>query len=154
MGGSRSPNADESMRPSGRTMPGRRIRSIADVRQRLRANWPGYVQEFWILLVLVLLASVADAGSTIYFMQYAGPDAEWHPTVRLVSYLFGPFFGPILGKTFQIIVLVVVTVFLRRHAIFIFIPAIILYGWAAWYNLWGYQVYRAPLLKILEFLHI
>jgi len=128
------------------------IRSLEDIKRRLRANWPGYVHEYWILLALALAASVADAASTIHFMRFAGPDAEWHPTVRLVSFLFGPILGPILGKAAQVIVLIVVTVFLRRHATFIFIPAIILYGWAAWYNLWGYQFYYPPILRILEYL--
>jgi hypothetical protein len=98
------------------------------------------------------VASIADAASTIHFMRTTGPEAEWHPTVRLVSYLFGPVAGPVLGKSAQVVTLVAVTVFLRRQAVFIFLPAIILYGWAAWYNIWGHDLYYPPILLILEYL--
>jgi len=49
---------------------------------------------------------------------------------------------------------IVVTVFLRRWAVYILVPLIILYGWAAWYNLYGYEVYYPRLLQILEHLGI
>jgi hypothetical protein len=130
------------------------IKSMDDVVTRLRENWVGYVHEYRIFLVLVLLASLADMASTIHFMVYAGPDVELHPTVRFVSESFGPWLGPVLGKAIQVIVIITLTVFLRRQAIFIFIPVIILYTWAAWYNVWGYQLYYPRLLHILEHLAI
>jgi len=114
----------------------------------------GYVRQYRIFLILVLLASLADMASTIHFMVYAGADVELHPTVRFVSVFFGPWLGPVLGKTIQVIVVVTLTVFLRRQAIFIFIPVIILYTWAAWYNVWGYQLYYPRLLHVLEHLAI
>jgi hypothetical protein len=130
------------------------IRSLNDIKIRLRENWVGYARQYRVFLVLVALASLADMASTIHFMVYAGPDVELHPTVRFVSEFFGPWLGPVLGKTIQVIVIIVLTVFLRRWAIFIFIPVIILYTWAAWYNVWGYQMYYPPLLSILEHLAI
>lgn len=114
----------------------------------------GYVREYRIFLLLVILASLADMASTIYFMVSAGADVELHPTVRFISESLGPWLGPVLGKAIQVIVLVALTVFLRRQAIFIFIPVIILYTWAAWYNVWGYQLYYPRLLHILEHLAI
>ncbi len=130
------------------------LRSFNDVVTRLHENWVGYVQEYRIFLVLVVLASLADMASTIHFMLYAGPQAEFHPTVRFASELMGPVVGPVLGKAIQFTVIIVVTVFLRRWAIFIFVPVIILYSWAAWYNVWGYQLYYPRLLHILEHLAI
>jgi hypothetical protein len=130
------------------------IRSIDDIVTRLRENWVGYVHEYRVFLVLVVLASLADMASTIHFMVYAGPEAELHPTVRFLSVFFGPFLGPVLGKAVQFTVIIVLTVFLRRWAIFIFIPVIILYFWAAWYNVWGYQMYYPRLLHLLEYLAI
>jgi hypothetical protein len=130
------------------------IRSLDDIKIRLRENWVGYVHEYRILLVLVVLASLADMASTIHFMVYAGPEAELHPTVRFVSQFLGPLLGPAFGKAIQFTVVIVLTVFLRRWAIFIFIPVIILYTWAAWYNVWGYQIYYPPLLRFLEHLAI
>jgi predicted membrane protein len=130
------------------------IRSVADIRTRFRANWKGYVYEYRILLVLALVASLADMASTIYFMRTTGPGAEEHPVVRAVSDVTGPVLGPILGKAVQFLVLVLVTVFLRRWAVFIFLPIIILYGWAAWYNVWGHDLYYPRLLELLRYLAI
>lgn len=130
------------------------LRSWDDIVTRLRENWAGYVHEYRIFLILVVLASLADMASTIHFMLYAGPDAELHPTVRFVSEYFGPWLGPVLGKAIQLTVVIVLTVFLRRWAIFIFLPVIILYSWAAWYNIWGYHLYYPRLLHILEHLAI
>jgi hypothetical protein len=130
------------------------LRSIDDIVTRLRENWVGYVREYRIFLVLVVLASLADMASTIHFMVHAGPQAELHPTVRFLSEYFGPWLGPVLGKAVQFIVLITLTVFLRRWAIFIFIPVIILYFWAAWYNVWGYHLYYPRLLHLLEHLAI
>ena len=121
---------------------------------RFRENWNGYVHKYRVLLILTFLASLADTASTVYVMLIHGPAAEGHPVVRVVSLVFGPILGPILGKATQFLVAITVTVFLRRWAIYIFVPLIILYGWAAWYNLWGYEVYYPRLLQILERLGI
>ena len=130
------------------------LRSIRDISTRLRENWVGYVREYRVFLVLVLLASLADMASTIHFMLNSSPRAEFHPTVRFLSQFFGPWLGPVLGKAIQFTVIIVLTVFLRRWAVFIFVPVIILYFWAAWYNVWGYQLYYPRLLHILEHLAI
>ena len=130
------------------------LRSIDDINTRLRENWVGYVHEYRVFLVLVLLASLADMASTMYFMLRVGPQVETHPTVRFAAEYFGPILGPLLGKAIQVTVIIVLTVFLRRWAIFIFIPVIILYFWAAWYNVWGYQLYYPRLLHLLEHLAI
>mgnify|MGYP006954410844 CR=1 FL=1 len=130
------------------------MRSFRDVVIRFRENRIGYVREFRLLLILVLLASLADMVSTIYFMQSRGPGAEGHPAVRMFSEAYGPVFGPVLGKAVQFLTLIGVTVFLRNWAKFIFIPIIILYTWAAWYNVWGYELYHPPLVQWLEQLAI
>ena len=130
------------------------MRSFRDVLTRFRENWAGYLHEYRFFLVLVLLASLADTASTIYFMLSRGPAAEGHPAVRMISEAYGPIFGPILGKTIQFLTLIGVTVFLRRWATFIFIPIIILYTWAAWYNVWGHELYHPRLVRWLEVLAI
>lgn len=132
------------------TMRLSQMRSFRDVVIRFRENKIGYVREFRLLLILVVLASLADMASTIYFMQSRGPGAEGHPAVRLFSEAYGPIFGPVLGKTVQFLTLIGVTVFLRNWAKFIFLPIIILYTWAAWYNVWGYELYHPPLVQWLE----
>jgi hypothetical protein len=130
------------------------IKTVRDIETRFRENWKGFVREYWVFLLLALLASLADTASTIYFMLHMGPQVELHPTVRWLSELLGPILGPILGKGIQFTVLIALTVFLRRRAILIFIPIIILYAWAAWYNVWGYELYYPRLLHWLEFLAI
>ena len=130
------------------------IRSLTDIKGRFHENWPGYVYEYRIFLVLLVLASLADMASTIYFMIRTGPAGEWHPTVRMLSFLFGPILGPVFGKAIQVIVVIALTVYLRRRAIFIFIPVVIMYAWAAWYNIWGHNLYYPPFLRFLEYLAI
>lgn len=42
--------------------------------------------------------------------------------------------GPVVGKLAQFAAVVLLTVFLRRWAVYLFIAVIILYAWAAIYN--------------------
>jgi len=128
------------------------VRTIRDIIERLRMNWRGYLQQYWIFLVLTILAAAADMFSTIRFMLLEGPEAEGHPAVRLISIVFGPIFGPVIGKICQFAVIISVTVYLRRWAVYIFVIVIILCTWAAWYNIWGQYVYYPRLLKLLEYL--
>lgn len=111
------------------------VRSIDDVVMRMRANWPGYVSAYRVLLILVVLAAAADGLSTVFFMLIRGPYEEAHPVIRWISMHLGPILGPFVGKALQIAALVVVTVYLRRWAVYLFVSAIILYAWAAWYNI-------------------
>jgi hypothetical protein len=127
-----------------------RIRSVKDIVERFHVNSEGYIREYRIFLVLTIIAAVADAASTIYFMLRAGPHAEGHPAIRLVSTVFGPILGPIISKLFQLTVVVALTVYLRRLAIYIFIAVIVLYSWAAWYNVWGCDLYYPRLLDWLD----
>lgn len=122
------------------------------IRERLRENWRGYVREYWVWLFLAVLAALADMAATIHFMCSAGPEAEEHPAIRLVSMVLGPVLGPILGKLCQFAVVILLTVYLRRYALYIFVTVIILYAWAAWYNVWGCEFYCPRLLRMLEYL--
>ncbi len=108
---------------------------------RLRENWQGYLWEYRIFLALAVLASLADMASTVWLMHIHGPGAEGHPAVRTFSYMLGPIVGPMFDKAVQFFVLLGVTVFLRRWALYLFVTIIILYTWAAWYNVWGHDLY-------------
>jgi hypothetical protein len=114
-----------------------RIRSAKDIVERFRVNWKGYIRECRVFLILTMFAALADGASTVYFMLRAGPDAEGHPAIRLVSTVFSPILGPIISKLLQLTVVVALTVYLHRLAIYIFVAVIVLYTWAAWYNVWG-----------------
>ena len=111
------------------------IQSIEDIVKRIRANWPGYMSAYSVFLVLVVLAAMADAFSTVFFMLIRGPQEEAHPVIRWIALVLGPVLGPLVGKLAQIVALIAVTVYLRRWAVYLFISATILYAWAAWYNI-------------------
>ena len=80
---------------------------MEDILERFRMNWEGYIRQYRVFLVLTILAAVADAASTIYFMCRTGPDAEGHPAIRLISIVFGPVLGPIVSKLCQLSVIVI-----------------------------------------------
>jgi hypothetical protein len=117
------------------------IRTIHGIMERFRVNWNGYIRLYWLFLVMIILTSAADMLSTIHFMLIEGPEAEGHPAIRLLAIFLGPVFGPVIGKICQLAVIVSLTVYLRRWAVYIFVGVIILYTWAAWYNIWGQNSY-------------
>lgn len=130
------------------------IRSIDDVVKRYRENWRGYVRRFRVLLAVTLLAALADAVSTVYFMLVEGPEAESHPAVWFMAGLLGPVLGPLVGKACQFFVVIGLTVYLRRYALYIFVAVIVLYSWAAWFNIWGRHLYYPRLLHWLDLLSL
>lgn len=129
-------------------------RNINDIIGRFKENWRGFFRRYWILIVLTLLAAMADMCSTIYFMRIEGVDMERHPTIRFLSFFLGPVFGPIVGKLWQLGAVFTVTVYLRRWAFYIFVTVIILYTWAAWYNIWGRFIYVPWIIDLLDRLSI
>ena len=128
------------------------IKTIYGIIGRFHTNWQGYLRTYWLLLVLTFLTAVADMFTTIHFMLIEGPQTEGHPAIRLLSMILGPVFGPLIGKFVQLGVIVSLTVYLRRGAVYIFVTVIIIYTWAAWYNIWGQSVYYPRILKLLEYL--
>ena len=114
---------------------------------RMRANAIGYCRDFRFSLTLVCLAALADLVTTVQFMRAEGADNELHPVIRLAGILLGPTVGPVFGKAAQLMAIVIVTVYLRSMARYIFVTVIILYTWAAWYNAWGRQYYEPAFIK-------
>lgn len=126
------------------------IRTIQDVVNRLRENSKGYIRKYFVYLVLTSLAAAADMVSTMYIMLLFGPEAERHPTIRLAATILGPFVGPIVGKLWQLATVITVTIYLRKWAVYIFATITFLYGWAAWYNIWGWNIYYPRILILLD----
>ena len=129
-----------------------RIRTIRDIVERFKENWRGYVRRYYIYILLTALAATADMVSTMYIMLVYGPEAERHPTIRLAATMLGPFIGPIVGKLWQLAAVVTLTIYLRKWAVYIFVTVIFLYGWAAWYNIWGWSIYYPRILVLLDYL--
>jgi hypothetical protein len=121
-------------------------RPIAD---RLVANRVGYWHRYRWLIAVTCVAALADLLTTIRFMMADGIEHEMHPAIRFVSLIVGPMVGPLIGKGAQLAAIYLVTLYTRRLAPYIFIAATMMYGWAAWYNVWGRDMYVPLLLKWL-----
>ena len=128
------------------------IRTFKDIMDRLNTNWKGYIHRYNVLIFLTLAAASADMLSTVYVMLIYGTQAEWHPTIRMVAMALGPVLGPIVGKLWQFAIIIALTVYLRSWALYIFLTVIVLYSWAAWYNIWGCHIYYPRLLQLFEYL--
>ena|SRR5215207_6191228 len=120
------------------------------VEMREREQRLDYLREFGVYLALVLLAATLDFLSTWKFMSISSPEDELHPVIRWVSIIGGPFIGPLIGKLGQIAALLALTVFFRAYARIIFVPVIIIYLYAAWYNTWGMDIYVPFWTKLLS----
>ncbi len=126
-----------------------RLHTVGDVVERFRVNSRGYLHPYRVWLWIVGLAALADFGSTVHFMLRDGVGGELHPVIRVLSVMFGPVVGPLLGKVGQMGAVLVTTIFLRAYALYIFLAATILYAWAAWYNVWGAELYDPRFMKLL-----
>jgi hypothetical protein len=80
-------------------------------------------------------------------MQSDGADQEIHPAVRIVSGICGPVVGPVIGKLCQLAAVLFVTLYLRPQAKYIFLVVVVLYSWAAWYNVWGREIYIPRIIQ-------
>ena len=78
---------------------------------------------------------MCDSLSTIHFMLKYGAAAEAHPAVYFVSLILGPVAGPLLGLLGKAAAGLIVAIYCRRFAHYLFITAIIISLWAAWYNI-------------------
>ncbi|MCP4710595.1 MAG: hypothetical protein GY869_18380, partial [Planctomycetes bacterium] len=96
-------------------------------------------------IILFVVALLCDALSTIHFMRREGhPDSEIHLAIRLIAQIFGPIIGPLIAFVGKAVCGLAVCIYLRRWALYIFTPVIVLSFWAAWYNIWGWQTGYIP----------
>lgn len=89
---------------------------------------------------------ICDTVTTIRFMSEDGIDAEIHLAIRFISGFLGPVAGPVTGAFGKISAGILVGVFLRSFAAYIFVTASIISFWAASYNQWGYKIYTPVIL--------
>jgi hypothetical protein len=119
---------------------------------RLLTNAEGYGARYRWWFTATSIAAGLDLATTIRFMLADGIDHELHPAIRITAGLVGPWLGPLLGKLGQLAAIALVTLYARPIARQVFFAATLMYGWAAWYNVWGRDLY-APLLFELLPLH-
>ncbi len=104
--------------------------------------------------MLFVVTAFCDAGSTIHFMLRSGPDFhefEIHPFISFVSRIFGPVAGPIIGVIAKIVAAIPVAIYCRRFAVHIFLAASFVFLWAAWYNVWGHEIYTPNIFRWFSF---
>ena len=117
------------------------------IKERFVDNWQGFLKAHrWILIVFVL-ALLADGLSTIHFMLQTGPEEEMHPAVNIAARILGPILGPMVGVAGKAIAGLIVAVYWRRIGWIILLLVSIISVWAAWYNMWGWQYYQPGILK-------
>ena len=114
---------------------------------RLRWNARDYFNELSYFLIVFSIAATLDLITTIHFMLKDGTATELHPAIRIVAWILGPIWGPIFGKVCQFLAALVVTAYFRSYARIILVVATFLYAWAAWYNVWGKNLYVPRLME-------
>ncbi len=119
------------------------------ITDRLTENYRGYYLRYRWWLTILFLAATADMITTMRFMHTEGVEMEVHPAIRIVAHLTGPFVGPNLGKLAQLAAIGLVTLYARRIAAYVFFATIMMYSWAAWYNVWGREMYSPLLIEWL-----
>jgi hypothetical protein len=123
------------------------IRVENPVAARFRNNAHGFWRAYRWLLIVFAISLFSDAASTIYFMLQRGPEPEIHPMVRMAAMVAGPVAGPLLGALAKIVGGVLVAIYCRKFAAYIFILTAIISFWAAWYNVWGVELYCPIFLR-------
>ncbi len=121
------------------------------VAARFRINSIGFWKKFRWLIVIFVLGLLCDALSTVSFMRKLGLEAELHPGVQFMSELLGSVAGPLVIMVLKAIAGIAVAIYLRKYAAHIFVAGSVISFWAAWYNLWGYEIYVPNLLKLFNF---
>lgn len=119
--------------------------------ERIKSEWISIWQSCRWLVVLVIVALLLDAMSTIHFMQYWGPEAELHPAVRLFSSLFGTVAGPILSALCKMIATLIVLFYLKSLAPVILFSVSVVSLFAFFYNLYAVDLYLKGVVPWLPF---
>lgn len=120
-------------------------RAIARFRENSRGFWGVYR---WVLIIFVA-SLLCDAASTTYFMVRTGPEMEINPLVRIASKLFGPIVGPLFGAMVKTVGGIMVAIYFRRFAAYLLILVSLISLWAAWYNIWGIEMYSPMFMRWL-----
>ena len=69
----------------------------------LEANKAVLFGQYRPYFLLLVFSAILDCLSTMYFMGHLGPEMELNLVVRHLSYSLGIVYGPIIGKTLQVI---------------------------------------------------
>ena len=117
---------------------------------RFRKNHEGFWQSYWPIVVVFIIALLCDGLSTVHFMLIEGPEGETHPAVYYLSTVTGPVAGPMLGVSLKVMAGIGVGIYFRKYAIYLFVLASVLGFWAAWYNIWGHNIYVPVIFELFR----
>ena len=116
---------------------------------RFRKNWVGFCASYKWLTAVFLVALLCDALSTTYFMLGREAAEELHPVVGFAAEILGPVLGPLVGFAGKATAGLCVAVYCRRWARHILGATTVIALWAAWYNIWGVDLYYPNLLRLI-----
>ena len=109
---------------------------------RFRQNYQGFWRAYCWLIMVYVVALLCDAASTIHFMlKDDAHNEEIHPAINLAARILGPVLGPLFGAVGKAVAGLCVAIYCRRFAPYILITVSIISFWAAWYNIWGSELY-------------
>ncbi len=100
-------------------------------------NSQGFWQEYWLAIIIFSLAVFADGISTASIMAKEGISGEIHIPIRMLAVTLGPVAGPVIGALGKVVAGLIVGIYCRKFAIYIFSAAAVIGFWATWYNIWG-----------------
>ena len=118
-----------------------------DILNKFYENWRVIWKKYHWIIIVCFLSLLCDAASTIYFMLREGPSIEIHLAIRFVSEIFGPVVGPLIGAAGKAMAAIFVVMYFKRFGPYILLAVTIISFWAAWYNIWGVNIYTPNILK-------
>lgn len=122
--------------------------TLHDIVARYRLNASGFYKEYRWLFAAFVIALLCDAASTSYFISMDGWEEELHPLFQLLARFCGPVIGPLLGAILKAITGYTIAVYWRRYATVLFVAPTLISLWAAWYNVWGINLYVPNFLML------
>lgn len=125
--------------------------SLGRIVERFRENYRGFWRGLVWVVGIYFVALLCDGLSTIWFMVRIGAEGELHPVVKLVSQILGPVAGPLVAVLGKGAAGIIVAVWFRRWAAIILVAVAAISFWAAWYNVWGCELYVPRFMMWLLF---
>ena len=115
--------------------------------QRLKKNAQGFWSVYHRLIMILVIALLSDAFSTFLRLEKGAEDI--HPLVRYLSdpAILGYLLSPLVVAVLKGGAAIFVAIYWRRFALCILHAVTIISFWAAWYNLWGHELYEPRLLR-------
>ena len=108
-------------------------------------------RPWFIIFFLFVLALFFDAAATSLFMIQHGIGFELHPLFRIVSFTFGPIYGPLLGAVLKVFAGLIL-MDLHRPLSRLVLPVVtILSVCAGVYNIFAWPLYQMGYLQSLPF---